>query len=151
MFSLCFCFHAYFRTLSAPPAVVTTVLQNGGDHAQGRSVPFSHSPAPNPPSLSRIPEALARSPSRALESGCALVCHQPSLNSFWQKKGQTFEKPMSCEIDFPDAADDAACRRRPRILRAFWKRYSWIGHPLQAGLTLAFLLWLSDFKSETSF
>ena len=29
--------------------------------------------------------------------------------------------------------------------------YSWIGHRLQAGFTLAFLLWLSDFKSKTSF
>ena len=30
-------------------------------------------------------------------------------------------------------------------------KYSWIGHRLQAGLTLAFLLWPSDFKSKTSF
>ena len=29
--------------------------------------------------------------------------------------------------------------------------YSWIGHRLQTGLTLAFLLWLSDFKTKTSF
>ena len=29
--------------------------------------------------------------------------------------------------------------------------YSWIDHRLQAGLTLAFLPWLSDFKSATSF
>ena len=29
--------------------------------------------------------------------------------------------------------------------------YSWIGHRLQTGLTLAFLLWLFDFKTKTSF
>ena len=29
--------------------------------------------------------------------------------------------------------------------------YSWIGHELQSGPTLVFLLWLSDFKARTSF
>ena len=29
--------------------------------------------------------------------------------------------------------------------------YSWIGHGLQSGPTLAFLPWLSDFKTKTSF
>ena len=29
--------------------------------------------------------------------------------------------------------------------------YSWIGHGLQSGPMLAFLLWLSDFKAKTSF
>ena len=29
--------------------------------------------------------------------------------------------------------------------------YSWIGHRLQTELTLAFLLWLSDFKTKTRF
>ena len=29
--------------------------------------------------------------------------------------------------------------------------YSWIGHGLQGGPTLAFLLWLSEFKTKTSF
>ena len=29
--------------------------------------------------------------------------------------------------------------------------YSWIGHGLQNGPTLAFLLWLSEFKTKTSF
>ena len=33
----------------------------------------------------------------------------------------------------------------------FLKYYNWIGHGLQSGPTLAFLLWLSDFKTETSF
>ena len=29
--------------------------------------------------------------------------------------------------------------------------YSWIGHVLQSGPTLAFLLWLSEFKTKASF
>ena len=29
--------------------------------------------------------------------------------------------------------------------------YSWIGHGLQSGPTLAFSLWLSDFKTKTIF
>ena len=29
--------------------------------------------------------------------------------------------------------------------------YRWIGHGLHGGLTLAFLLWLSNFKTETRF
>ena len=29
--------------------------------------------------------------------------------------------------------------------------YSWIGHRLQSGSTLEFLLWLSNFKTKTSF
>ena len=29
--------------------------------------------------------------------------------------------------------------------------YSWTSHRLQTGLTLVFLLWLSNFKTETSF
>ena len=33
----------------------------------------------------------------------------------------------------------------------FYLRYSWIGHGLQSGPTLAFSLWLSDFKTKTSF
>ena len=32
----------------------------------------------------------------------------------------------------------------------FWA-YSWIGRGLQSGPTLAFSLWLSDFKTRTSF
>ena len=31
------------------------------------------------------------------------------------------------------------------------QRYSWIGHGLQSGPTLAFSLWLSDIKTKTSF
>ena len=30
-------------------------------------------------------------------------------------------------------------------------KYSWIGHGLQSGPTLAFSLWLSEFKPKTSF
>ena len=37
----------------------------------------------------------------------------------------------------------------------FWIKpdhyYSWIGHGLQSELTLAFSLWLSEFKTKTSF
>ena len=32
-----------------------------------------------------------------------------------------------------------------------YDKYSWIGHGLQSGPTLAFSLWLSDFKTKTSF
>ena len=35
--------------------------------------------------------------------------------------------------------------------RCNWIDYSWIGHGLQSAPTLAFSLWLSDFKTKTSF
>lgn len=67
-------------------------------------------------------------------------------------KAQTILGPrtvFTCGTRVPKGNLSNRNRMKAKNVRA--SNYSWIGHGLQSGLTLAFSPWLSDFKTKTSF
>ena len=129
--------------------------------AAAAAPPGSRHPRP----LTHRPQSFSPWPSRSRPPSYPRpYCPQPSTPSrmrlFWFRPRLYSPRPSAI---VPPVAGDL-CLYRGHFLRCQTNislheldvhfvhlLYRWIDHRLQAGLTLAFLLWLASFKSETSF
>ena len=109
-------------------AVATAILRTRRDCSRGRPG-LSSGLMPPGRTHCRLPPPTGRSspcsPATELSSSFPLPSSVSTHQSIIFRKigGGNLKMPPSWKINFPDAADDAACGRHPRILGASWGRH----------------------------